>query len=296
MLHGFATSQLKDTLLAEPTAPPLSEPAGDGRGSTADEAAGGSVDHPYPHLHRRLHDTQVAVGTFISGTLLYVLSRQWQDLLAVNVFHLHPLPFCDTAHGNLSQLPCTPEAGSGVQFLFAAGMLCVAAVVQHASLRNEARWPSLTIVPRMVGMCVGWAFGFAALQALSEMEAWPMFSHVSSWVLGAAVSACATLLSALIILAGQPSTLCVGCAAEQLEELWPMCSHALSVMVMPGGTRPNANPDPKPGPNPSPEPNQVMMLWTAALKAALVGGVPAAQQQGLLYQRMLFFYATTLTA
>ena len=112
-----------------------------------DEAAGSSVDHPYPHLHRRLHDTQVAVGTFISGTLLYVLSRQWQDLLAVNVFHLHPLPFCDTAHGNLSQLPCTPEAGSGVQFLFAAGMLCVAAVVQHVSLRNEARWPSLTIVP-----------------------------------------------------------------------------------------------------------------------------------------------------
>ena len=237
MLHGFATSQLKDTLLAEPTAPPLSEPAGDGRGSTADEAAGGSVDHPYPHLHRRLHDTQVAVGTFISGTLLYVLSRQWQDLLAVNVFHLHPLPFCDTAHGNLSQLPCTPEAGSGVQFLFAAGMLCVAAVVQHVSLRNEARWPSLTIVPRMVGMCVGWAFGFAALQALSEMEAWPMFSHVSSWVLGAAVSACATLLSALIILAGQPSTLCVGCAAEQLEELWPMCSHVCHALLEPQTSR-----------------------------------------------------------
>ena len=198
---------------------------------TLDEAAGSSIVHPYPHLHRRLHDTQVAVGTFISGTLLYVLSRQWQDLLAVNVFHLHPLPFCDTAHGNSSQLPCTPEAGSGVQFLFAAGMLCVAAVVQHVSLRHEARWPSLTIVPRMVGMCVGWAFGFAALQALSEMEAWPLFSHVRSWVMGAAVSACATLLSALIILAGQPSTLCVGCAAEQLEELWPMCSHALSVMV-----------------------------------------------------------------
>ena len=39
MLHGFATSQLKDTLLAEPTALPLNEPAGDGRGSTLDEAA-----------------------------------------------------------------------------------------------------------------------------------------------------------------------------------------------------------------------------------------------------------------
>ena len=175
--------------------------------------------HPYPRLHRRLHDTQVAVGTFISGTLLYVLSRQWQDLLAVNVFHLHPLPFCDTAYGNSSQLPCTEEAGSGVQFLFAVGLLFVAAVVQACSLRNEERWPSLIIVPRMLGMCVGWAFGFAALQALSEMEAWPMFSHLSSWVLGAAVSACATLLSALIILAGQPSTLCVGWAAEHLEEL-----------------------------------------------------------------------------
>ena len=239
MLHGFATSQLKDTLLAEPTAPPLSEPAADGRGSSVDEAV-----HPYPRLHRRLHDTQVAVGTFISGTLLYVLSRQWQDLLAVNVFHLHPLPFCDTAYGNSSQLPCTEEAGSGVQFLFAVGLLCVAAVVQACSLRNEERWPSLIIVPRMLGMCVGWAFGFAALQALSEMEAWPMFSHLSSWVLGAAVSACATLLSALIILAGQPSTLCVGWAAEHLEELWPMCSHALSVMV----TTLRAEPQPQPQP------------------------------------------------
>ena len=210
MLHGFATSQLKDTLLAEQTAPPLSEPAADGRGSSVDEAGRSDV-HPYPRLHRRLHDTQVAVGTFISGTLLYVLSRQWQDLLAVNVFHLHPLPFCDTAYGNSSQLPCTEEAGSGVQFLFAVGLLCVAAVVQACSLRNEERWPSLIIVPRMLGMCVGWALGFAALQALSEMEALPMFSHLSSWVLGAAVSACATLLSALIILAGQPSTLCVGC-------------------------------------------------------------------------------------
>jgi hypothetical protein len=209
MLHGFATSHLKDTLLAEPTAPPLREPAEDGRGRSVDEAGRSDV-HPYPRLHRRLHDTQVAVGTFISGTLLYVLSRQWQDLLAVNVFHLHPLPFCDTAYGNSSQLPCTEEAGSGVQFLFAVGLLCVAAAVQACSLRNEERWPSLIVVPRMLGMCVGWAFGFAALQALSEMEAWPMFSHLSSWVLGAAVSACATLLSALIILAGQPSTLCVG--------------------------------------------------------------------------------------
>ena len=25
---------------------------------------------------------------------------------------------------------------------------------------------------------------------------------------------------------------CVGWAAEHLEELWPMCSHALSVMVL----------------------------------------------------------------
>ena len=31
----------------------------------------------------------------------------------------------------------------------------------------------------------------------------------------------------------------------------------------------------------------VMMLWTAALKAALVGGVPTAQQHGLLYQLTL---------
>ena len=251
MIDCRANDQLKDTLLDEPTALPPSESAGSGSGA-----------RPFPHLHRRLHDTSLAVGTFINGTLLYVLSRQWQDLLAVNVLHLHPLPFCDTAHANSSQLPCTPEAPSGVQFIFAASLLCVAAVVQHISLRNEARWPWLVVVPRMVGMCVGWAFGFAALQALSETEA-ALGGAVSSWVLGTAVAAGTTLLSALIILAGQPATLCVGCAAEQLDELWPMCSHALSVMVRSDHTpaapparaaRPGCSPGRSPGCSPGESP------------------------------------------
>tara|TARA_B100000780_G_scaffold131745_1_gene92368 strand:+ start:473 stop:787 length:315 start_codon:yes stop_codon:yes gene_type:complete len=54
----------------------------------------------------------------------------------------------------------------------------------------------------MVGSAwVGWAFGFAALQALSEMEA-ALGGAVCSWVLGKAVSACATLL--LAVLDGAP--------------------------------------------------------------------------------------------
>ena len=88
MIHSFASSQLKDTLLAE-MAPPPSESAGCGA-------------HPFPHLHRRLHDTSLAVGTFINGTLLYVLSREWQDLLAVNVLHLHP---CDSLSTHEAVVP-----------------------------------------------------------------------------------------------------------------------------------------------------------------------------------------------
>ena len=227
MLEGFATKDLKNQLLSGPSeAEPDIRPA-----SPAESRATRLIASLCgPHLRRRLHETSPAVGNFINGTLLYVLSRQWQDLLATNVFHLHPLPFCDTRPVNTSRLPCTPEASSGAQLRFAAGLLCVAAVVQHVSLCKAAQWPSLAIVPRMVGMCVGWAFGFAALQALSEMDA-ALGGVAQPWVMGVAVSASATLGSALVILACQPATLCVGWAAEQMEELWPMCSHALSVMA-----------------------------------------------------------------
>ena len=42
----------------------------------------------------KLRRARVPVKQFVDGTLTYVLSRQWKDLLAIYVFRLHPLPYC----------------------------------------------------------------------------------------------------------------------------------------------------------------------------------------------------------
>ena len=249
-------------------------------------------------LRQRLHVTSPAVGAFINGTALYILSREWQDLIATNLFRLHPLPFC---RAGSSWLPCTPEASASVQARFAVGMLVAGAVVQHVALRNESRWPSLGMMPPMVGMCVGWSWGFAGLKALAEAEE-ALGGVMQPWLLALIVSASATLCSAVLILAFNPATLCstgsgsgarggggggggIGSSAGgggprrrllserrvgHLQELWPLWSRALSVLVM--------------------------MLWTTSLSSLLVEGVPVAQQHGALYRRMLFFHAAALTA
>eukprot|EP00966_Prymnesium_polylepis_P092010 2129969-Prymnesium_polylepis.1 len=110
-------------------------------------------------LWRRMGLSYPTVSQFLGNTLTYVLSRQWIDLFATSLTHLHPLPFCSADD---SHLPCTPEAPALDQAAFAGVVLLAALVVQRLCNANAHRWPSLARVPQMARMCAGWAFGGAS--------------------------------------------------------------------------------------------------------------------------------------
>jgi hypothetical protein len=123
-------------------------------------------------LARRLLGSP-AVSEFIDGVMLYVLSKEWYDAFATHIFKLHPLPYCSEDD---SELPCTLEASAASQLCFAVAMLLGASVLVRLagwfdeSACAEGGGRSLSIVPPMAGMCVGWAFGFAAVKWLAELD------------------------------------------------------------------------------------------------------------------------------
>jgi hypothetical protein len=239
---------------------------------------------------------------FANDTLLYIVSRHWVDLLFIELFRLHPLPFCSEPR---SHLPCTPEAPSGVQARFALGIQLAAALLRRvaASFSPGSALFWLGSSP-MAAWLSGWACGFASMKAMREAgELLIGFDY-----LNLTISMLATAVSALIILVFRPSTIVMGCygahawllklllprqysqmrrrpssfdlrvargaehwAVRPLEELWTLSSKALSVMVM--------------------------MLWGFTTKQLLVSGIdPAQLRHGPLYHRLLFLWAISLTS
>ena len=53
-----------------------------------------------------------AVTSFADGTVVYVLSRMWADLLTFYVVPLHPLPYCEFDDVN----PCADHAEAWAQW------------------------------------------------------------------------------------------------------------------------------------------------------------------------------------
>lgn len=234
-------------------------------------------------LHRRAVSTTPAVLRFVDGVVLYVLSREWHDLIATNIFLLHPLPYCDAPD---SKLPCTREASSGAQLCFALAML-LGAVLVYLLLSGRTpfrplsdRWPSLAILPPMFGMCVGWAWGLAAVQRLVELDDEWAVARAHPGLVNLALSAAATPAAALLALACRPSTLARGCCGvprgtcaalhHNLDGAWRLCARALSVVVM--------------------------MLWQRAAALILVEGAGVVEVRGPIYERMLLFWAVAITA
>jgi len=118
-------------------------------------------------------------------------------------------------------------------------------------------------------MCSGWAIGFAAVKWLGELH---RLDPEHPFVVSTAVSAAMTIGSAGLICALQPRLLRSQWASlsPPLDDAWRLFSRALSVAIM--------------------------MLWTDTLATVLIDSVPQEQQQGPLYQRMLFSVALSLTA
>ena len=120
---------------------------------------------------RRIASTRLppAVRQFLSSMLIYVLSRQWKDLIVVYILHTQPPPYCGPAKYSPQTppafLPCTPAAPAATQFLLAVALLFASPLV--AAWQREKNLP--TTVPTLVGMCVGWALGDALVQLQIEL-------------------------------------------------------------------------------------------------------------------------------
>eukprot|EP00965_Chrysotila_dentata_P100063 3306586-Pleurochrysis_carterae.AAC.1 len=135
-------------------------------------------------------------------------------------------------------MPCTPEASASTQGIFVAALPFVLARAQVAAAAFEREWPSLSVVPAMAGMCVGWACGAFGTQLLVELEA--ATACEGCHVLRVSFSLGCTLMTAAATLALQPPALqpparsTHSCAARctlhpVLTVAWTLILRAISV-------------------------------------------------------------------
>jgi hypothetical protein len=52
-------------------------------------------------IHAWMHPSIGPISMFLNDTLLYIVSRHWVDLLWIELFRLHPLPFCSEPRSRL---------------------------------------------------------------------------------------------------------------------------------------------------------------------------------------------------
>ena len=103
-------------------------------------------------------------AAFLEGTAVYALSQQWEDLLSTYLLRLHAAPYC-----GVHLLACSVEASAARQFRYFAALLASTAFVQTWAEVGPLpyawhAWRTASImkvVPRMMGMCLGWALGNA---------------------------------------------------------------------------------------------------------------------------------------
>ncbi|KAL1511136.1 hypothetical protein AB1Y20_005955 [Prymnesium parvum] len=299
----------KPTAARPPTPPPAPPPRSlSARAESVAWAAWG-------RLRAWVEPSAKSVGTFLNDTLLYIVSRHWVDLLSIQLFRLHPLPFCALKR---SHLPCTPEAPFGTQARFALCMLLACAILRRVAT-SFGRGSALAWLGSspMAGMLAGWGFGFACVQGLRELnQAWP-----GVYFLTAFFSLLVTAASAVFILLLRPSTLALGVAfaVTQMQRFIPCAVGWRGAGGAGGVGAPRRH-----GTAVAAywtyvvtswaalleEPLEdlwrlfskacavmVMMVWSYTLKEMLVEGIPEShKQEGPTFHRLLLTYAATLTA
>jgi hypothetical protein len=87
-----------------------------------------------------------------------------------------------------------------VSLALVATLACV--VLSFAWLERRWRWPSLSIIPAMCGMCIGWALGNSSVQLLTELNAHAQHFRFCTDcnVLNLSVSTIVTLVTAVLLL------------------------------------------------------------------------------------------------
>ena len=98
----------------------------------------GAATHEHTH---RLTARLPLVKAFLDSTVTYILSREWQDLLSIYLFRLHPLPHCVQnsvcySFFGLVSRPvdagpgCSAEAETSTQLFFTLGLLLTASMTR----------------------------------------------------------------------------------------------------------------------------------------------------------------------
>jgi hypothetical protein len=178
------------------------------------------LSHEPPAMPAQRAAASSPVADLLEDTLLFLLAKEWADLLGIYIFQLKPAPFC---------VECAPEAAASTQVRFCLGLLLVAAALKRAA---ESWRPGGHRVHAMLGMVVGWATGNACVAALRETS--------SGALVETGLAALATLVCSLLIAVLQPWTLSFDFADGPwadaceglLQSVWQLSSKALSMLVM----------------------------------------------------------------
>ena len=237
------------------------------------------------------------ITAFLEGLVVYTLSQQWDDLMSIYMFRLHSFPYCGSSHviGNATHdaPSCTAEAPASRQLLYVAVLLVLSALVQcYAEIGPlPMRWhawrvSSFPFVPRMIGMCIGWALGNLCKTAFLHIETQQRglvanqctsvcnlrnIAYCAALTLGTAVA----MRVSQPIAAGHVSSICGGhsywqlALAHYLRVLVLLLVNGLAVMVK--------------------------IAWTFSAKGFLTWGVSSAQQGTVLFERALILWALSLT-
>ena len=179
----MASSAHARSLLGRPSLDAMSSFLGDASISTNDI------------LRARVHKQLPVVKGFLDGTVTYVLSREWHDLLSVYIFQLHPLPHCSETVGyeilgwvvksreDLDASPeCTSDATAWEQARYAIILIAVFSVLEAVVKRTKLaeRYPHvIEQYTAIAGMCVGWAVGDAVVKYFTD------YMHVAPLVAAA---------------------------------------------------------------------------------------------------------------
>ena len=98
----------------------------------------------------RCFDTRnslAAVAGFADGTLLYVLSKMWADLLSIYVFEFQPEPYCSLRYDE----PCRAYAPASDQWAYAFALLLVATLLDAIAVAVQERAPAFIALRRRNG-------------------------------------------------------------------------------------------------------------------------------------------------
>ncbi len=242
-----------------------------------------------------------SIHAFMDGTIVYVTSQNWWDLISIYLIRLRDRPFCEFPSPpgpppladvyppppptQLEHFECQGNASWYVAAAVAWAMLLALSLLLVATEQMERRysWHSLGMLPSMVAMTVGWAYGTAATSALDELASALHEEDLygRGRIFNVLFSCIATCITTLIILWLQPLARRRSSELTVLERkdwrgacsawVYGLCDLALRGLKY-----------------------MVMILWAYTFRKFLLWGLGDSERESGLYFRALFVWAVAM--